>query len=81
MELRLRSYIDELGKRVEVRLMSHVDQHMAEMSRNIDVLIAAVRRPDTSVFTVPQEDPLEEEEGETSDVGMGPIHVEQDRDT
>lgn len=40
LELRLRSYIDEVGKRVEVRLMSHVDHHMAEMSRKIDALLA-----------------------------------------
>ncbi len=42
LELRLRSYIDEVGKRVEARLMSHVDHHMAEMSRKIDALLAKV---------------------------------------
>ena len=42
VELRLRSYIDEVGKRVEVGLISHVDHHMAEMSKKIDALLAAV---------------------------------------
>ena len=81
LELRLRSYIDEVGKRVEVRLMSHVDHHMAEMSRKIDALLAEVRRADASVLNVLQQDPLEEEQGETSNVGVGAIHAEQDRDT
>ena len=81
LELRLRSYIDEVGKRVEVRLMSHVDHHMAEMSRKIDALLAEVRRADAPAFNVLQQDPVEEEQGETSNAGAGAINAEQDRDT
>ena len=56
VELRLRSYIDEVGKHVEARLMSHVDHHMAKMSKKIDALLAAVRRLYTSVLNILQQD-------------------------
>ena len=52
VEWRLRSYITEVGKWVEARLMSHVNHYMAKMSRKIDALLATVRRPDASVLNV-----------------------------
>ena len=54
---------------------------MAVMSRKIDALLAKVQRADASVLNVLQQDLLEEEQGETSDVGAGAIHAEQDKDT
>ena len=54
---------------------------MAEMSRKIDALLAEVQRADASVLNVQQQDPLEEEQGETSNASAGAIHAEQDRDT
>ena len=56
MELRLRSYIDEVGRWVESRLMKHFEQPLAELNRKIDVILAVVQSSNASILNLLQQE-------------------------